>query len=498
MRPIAAADKERYVLIHQALDERAAEFGDHIALIDDKGPVTYSQLVSAADAYAAALVEAGVGPGSLVPVRVTRSARMATLLLAVLKTGAAYCPIDVRWPDERVRELLRLLRAPLFVTDTPLDGAPCWTPPPASALLPGSPTVRADIGPADPACVFFTSGSTGAPKGVVTPHQAVLRLFDSGPLAAFGPGRVLPQLAPVGWDACGLELWGMLSRGGTVVLPDEDHLLPDTLRDLIAGHGVNTLVLVASVVNLLVRLDPGCFDGVDLMFIGGERLSPEPVRTLLLRHPDTTVHNCYGPVESFAFTTMHRIRPQDCDRPHGVPIGRPVPGTEVHLIDGELCVAGTGLAEGYLRDPERTAERFVTVDVQGVPTRVYRTGDRAERDAEGVLHFLGRADRQVKIRGYRVELAEVESHAAGHPGVRDCVAVALTGRSGAYERLALAFTGNADPERVRTELSGRLPGHLVPDVVRRLDELPHNANGKVDHRATAELLRVPTPGRGRR
>lgn len=497
MRAVEAADKERYVLIHQVLDEYAAKYGDHIALIDDDGPVTYSRLVSTADSYAAALAEAGVGPGSLVPVRIARSARMVTLLLAVLKTGAAYCPIDVKWPDERVRELLRLLRAPLFVTDTPLAGAPCWTPPSAPAPVPGSRTVRADIGPDDPACVFFTSGSTGAPKGVVTPHRAVLRLFDSGPLAAFGPGRVLPQLAPVGWDACGLELWGMLSRGGTVVLPDEDHLLPDALRDLIEHHGVNTLVLVASVVNLLVRLDPDCFRGVDLMFIGGERLAPEPVRALLLGHPDTTVHNCYGPVESFAFTTMHRIRPEDCDRPHGVPIGRPVPGTEVHLIDGELCVAGAGLAQGYLRDPERTAERFVTVEVQGVPTRVYRTGDRAERDAEGVLHFLGRADRQVKIRGYRVELGEVESHAAGRSGVRDCVAVALASRSGAYERLGLAFTGDADPDRVRAELRDRLPGHLVPDLVRRLDELPHNANGKVDHRAVTELLlRVPTPKRG--
>ncbi|MEU7019303.1 amino acid adenylation domain-containing protein [Streptomyces sp. NPDC046203] len=496
------------MLIHQALDKRAAEYGDRIALVDAGGPVTYSRLVSMADSYAAELAGAGVGPGALVPVRVPRSARMVALLLAVLKTGAAYCPIDVGWPEARVRELLGLLRAPLFVTDTPLAGVPCWTPPdgpahetrtapaaPALRTAPAGRAVRADIGPADPACVFFTSGSTGTPKGVVTPHQAVLRLFDSGPLSAFGPGRVLPQLSPVGWDACGLELWGMLSRGGTVVLPDEDHLLPDTLRDLIARQGVNTLVLVASVVNLLVRLDPDCFDGVDLMFIGGERLAPGPVRSLLTHHPDTTVHNCYGPVESFAFATMHHIRPEDCDRPHGVPIGRPVPGTQVHLVDGELCVAGTGLAQGYLRDPERTAERFVTVDVDGVPTRVYRTGDRAERDADGVLHFLGRADRQVKIRGYRVELAEVESHAAGRPGVGDCAAVALPGRGGAYERLALAFSGAADPARVRAELRDRLPGHLVPDLVRRFGALPHNANGKVDHRAVAELLRAPASER---
>ncbi|MEV7279409.1 AMP-binding protein [Streptomyces sp. NPDC093111] len=484
------------MLIHQALDERAAEYGDHIALIDDNGPVTYSRLVSAADSYAAALAAEGVGPGCLVPVRVARSARMVTFLLAVLKTGAAYCPIDVKWPDERVRELLRILDAPLFLTDTPLAGVRCWTPPAVPPAAPATGTEPSGIGPDAPACVFFTSGSTGAPKGVVTPHRAVLRLFDSGPLAVFGPGRVLPQLAPVGWDACGLELWGMLSRGGTVVLPDEDHLLPDTLRDLITDHGVNTLVLVASVVNLLVRLDPDCFRGVDQMFIGGERLAPGPVRELLLNHPDTTVHNCYGPVESFAFATMHPIRPEDCDREHGVPIGRPVPGTRIHLIDGELCVAGTGLAQGYLHDPERTADVFVTVDVDGVPTRVYRTGDRAVRDADGVLHFLGRADRQVKIRGYRVELGEVESHAAGRAGVRDCVAVPLAGRGGAYERLALAFTGDADPDRVRAELLARLPGHLVPDLVRRLDELPHNANGKVDHRAVTELLRVPTPGKG--
>ncbi|MDT3399265.1 AMP-binding protein [Streptomyces sp. B1866] len=363
---------------------------------------------------------------------------------------------------------------------------------------------------ASPATLFFTSGTTGRPKIVVTPHQAITRMFRPGGLAGFGPGHATPQAAPLPWDMYAFEAWGQLVSGGTTVPVAEDHLMPRTLRELVPAAGVDTLWLTTSLFNLFVDEDIDCFSGLRQVLTGGEKLSPAHVRAFLGRHPGIPLHNGYGPAENCMLTTTHRLRPEDCDLPGGVPVGTPVPGTRVLILapddrpcpqgeSGEICVAGEGLAAGYAGDPELTAAKFPTIEVDGEPVRLYRTGDLGITDASGVLHFLGRADRQVKISGHRVELEEIEVAVRRVPGVRACVAVPVAGAHGEVGRISLFYMADSavppdtdDPLAVRARLLRQLPGYMVPGTVQRVDRFPVTANGKID---SAALLRLTRPVR---
>ncbi|QGV77458.1 amino acid adenylation domain-containing protein [Streptomyces ficellus] len=524
-----AASEPGASLIHEAVARHAAHRPDAVALVDGDRRVGYAELDAAAEAWAAALLERGAGPGVFVPVVLRRSATLVAALLGVLKTGAAYAALDPDWPAERLRSVAGMLAPRVTVAaegrDGWADGVLC--PPAAHGLLPrdataAPPTRRGAEGsaarpPVDgscPATVFFTSGTTGRPKAVVSGHRATLSLlggcFEPFTVTAGGPGRpVMPQAAPVSWDGFTLEAWGPLINGGTSVLIDGGYLMPGTLRTLVEREGVDTVWLTASLFHLFVDEDPGCFEGLRHVLTGGERLSVPRVRAFLDRHPSVRLTNGYGPVETCVFATARRVRRSDCDVPSGIPVGEPVPGRRVHLLTGgrpaapgataEICVSGDGIALGYLGDAELTARAFPTVTVDGVPTRMYRTGDLGFQDPDGVVHFTGRADRQVKVRGHRVEPEEVEAVVRTVAGVADCAVVPVPGASGGHERLALFYTwapaGDPPPPRaVRRGLAGRLPRHLVPDLVRELAELPLTANGKLDRAALLRTLRPAGDG----
>ncbi|MFJ5266209.1 AMP-binding protein [Streptomyces sp. NPDC088387] len=496
-------------LIHEAVAVRAAGRPDALAVVHGQERVTYGQLEAAADAYATVLRKYGVTHGSYVPVALPRSAQLIAVLLSVLKCGAAYAAVDQRWPRARVLELLDALRPPVLVARSPAPGdasgatVPTWAPaspdlevtPPAGPPLPGN-----DVTGADPATVFFTSGTSGRSRAVVSPHRATTRLFAE-PTDWWGPGQVVLQAAPVAWDAFSLEVWGTLATGGTCVLAGTDHPMPARLRALVRESGVDTAFLTTALFHLFVEEDIDCFAGMRSLLTGGERLSPALARRFLDRHPGIRLTNCYGPVESCVFSSTHRIEPRDCEGGTGVPLGRPVPGTEIHVLDGEICVAGDGLAIGYLGDPLLTAERFTTVPVEGRPRHVYHTGDLGFLDADGVLHFRGRRDRQVKVSGHRVEPEEIEAVCRRIGGVRDCAVVAVPREDGGGVRLALFYAlGSGVDDRelsaadVRRELRARLPRYLLPHTVQRLDAFPLTANGKVSHSALSELsARVRTP-----
>ncbi|RPF35132.1 amino acid adenylation domain-containing protein [Streptomyces sp. TLI_185] len=496
-------------LIHRAVAHRARTAPGDLAVVDGDLRLDYAALDAAADDWARQLASSGAGEGTLIPVLLPRSARLYVALLAVLKCGAGYAALDPRWPRERIDGVLAQLAAPVLVTDQEEWSGqhPVWRPPADLPVLQPGPDEGAFSpydGPADaPAAVFFTSGTSGTPKGVVSPHAATTRLFAPGGPLAFGPGTVMLQAAPAAWDAFSLELWGTLTTGGTCVTAREDYLLPDTLRRAIDTCGVNTAWLTASLFNLFTEIDPDCFKGLDRLYTGGEKLSGGHVRDFLAQHPGIRLFNGYGPVESCVFATVHPIEERDCDRPYGVPVGREVPGTVVHVLDedggacppgavGELCVSGAGLAREYLGDPALTAARFPHGRPEGAPLRLYRTGDRGFRDPDGVLHFTGRTDRQIKIRGYRIEPEEIETHAARLPGVTHCVAVPVPGELGTYDRLALFYTSSDDtaepPAALRRSLGRLLPAHAVPDVVHCVDRLPVTDNGKVDRTELLTLL----------
>ncbi|MET9552760.1 amino acid adenylation domain-containing protein [Streptomyces sp. NPDC006645] len=519
-------------LIHEAVARQARLRPDATALVFAGRSVSYRTLDLAAEAYAVRLGALGVDPGQLVPVLLPRSPQLVAVLLAVLKRGAAYAALDPKLPADRLRTVLDMLAPPVVVGPSraqDADGRAVWAPPAeelseaagrAPDPAPGPTPDQDGADGAAPATVFFTSGTTGTPKGVLSPHRATTRLFGPDSFAAFGPGRVMPQAAPVSWDALTLELWSMLTTGGTVVLVDGDYFLPDDLAELVESTGLDTVWLTAALFNLFVDEDPDCFTGLRQVFTGGERLSAPHVRAFLARHPGITLLNGYGPVECCVFVTTHRIRPADCEAEYGIPLGTPVPGTAIHVLDGdtevlpgalgEICVSGEGLADGYLNNERATGMSFTTFDPGTGPLRIYRTGDLGRLDSHGTLHFHGRADRQIKISGHRVEPAETEAAALRLPGVRECAVLPVAGESGAYERLALFYTaqpldgtdgavGTVDaddaadsaadtaadgavpePDTVRKSLAAVLPRAQVPDEVRRLRSFPRTPNGKID------------------
>lgn len=524
-------------LIHEAVASQARLRPDATALVFEGRRVSYRTLDLAAQAYAVELGRLGVRPGQLVPVLLPRSPRLVAVLLAVLQLGAAYAALDPKLPADRLRTVLGMLAPPVVVgpsaavhpsTDEYTGARTVWSPPDEElseaagrAPDPGSaPAEAVAVDGAAPATVFFTSGTTGTPKGVLSPHRATTRLFGPDGFADFGPGRVMPQAAPVSWDAFTLELWSMLTTGGTVVLVDSDYFLPDDLSELVRSTGLDTIWLTAALFNLFVDEDPDCFTGLRQVFTGGERLSAPHIRSFLARHPGITLLNGYGPVECCVFVTTHRIRPADCEAEYGIPLGTAVPGTAIHILDGarevppgalgEICVSGEGLADGYLGNERATAESFATFDPGTGPLRIYRTGDLGRLDGDGVLHFHGRADRQIKIAGHRVEPAETEAAALRLPGIRECAVLPVAGGSGAFERLAMFYTeepltgtrppveedrtgdgtvgaGAAEPDAVRKALSAVLPRAQVPDQVRRIASFPRTPNGKVDIAALLDL-----------
>ncbi|MFE0105838.1 amino acid adenylation domain-containing protein [Streptomyces sp. NPDC059009] len=515
--------------LHETLSRTARRRPAAVALIEGERTTTYGELDSTADAWAARLAALGAGPGRLVPVLLPRGTDLVVALLAVLKTGAAYALLDPSWPERRLADVRADLDPPLLIaanadtsdtSDTsdapqlPLGGAPLpvFVPPRTPVAAPSGFRPVAVDGSA-PACVFFTSGTTGRPKGVLTPHRATARLFPrgTGGFAEFTAETVMPLAAPLPWDAFSLELWSVLLNGGTSLIQTEPYLSPAALRTGVSRHGMDTVWLTSSLFNMIVDEDPGAFRGLRQVLIGGERLSVAHVRRFLGRHPDIMLLNGYGPVESTVFTTTHRVTAADCARPGGIPLGHPVPGTRVHVLEpggtrpcgvgetGELCVAGEGLALGYLGASALTDEKFTLVPAgaAGTPERVYRTGDLVEWDADGLLHFRGRADRQVKIRGHRVEPAEVERQVEEVlPRVRSCRVLARPDASGTEQEL-VAFCRPSRPGDPLADALGVLRAALVayqrPALVVSVDDFPVTAQGKLDERAL--LARAAGAGR---
>lgn len=493
--------------VHSRFSQIAATHPDRTALVFGESSLTYAGLERASDDLAAQLQASGVVPGDIIGISLGRSPQSIVATLAVLKAGAAYLPIDLRHPADRLAFMLRDAGVKLLLANDTSDGS--QLPPTVRTLaVAGIPAgagrpVVSQVAPAALAYVMYTSGSTGEPKGVEIGHQSILRLTMQARYMRLDASVRMLHAAPPGFDASTLEIWGPLLNGGCCVLHDEDIPTAAGLESVIRRHGVTSAWLTAALFNSLVDENVNCLAGLKELLAGGEALSRPHVKRVLEALPELRLINGYGPTECTTFTTTHLIdRAHDVDSA-SIPIGRPITETQVYICDrsgeltpyglvGELLVGGLGVGRGYLKRPELTDQRFVANRFGAPGSRLYRTGDLVRFRADGAIEFVGRVDNQVKIRGFRIEPGEIETVLAAHPQVRSCAVVPLKDPNLGTQLVAYVVASAAEfsATRLREYLHERLPEFMVPAHFVRLDALPVTQNGKLDRRALPAPARV--------
>ncbi|HTX54356.1 MAG TPA: amino acid adenylation domain-containing protein [Candidatus Baltobacteraceae bacterium] len=472
---------------------QVARTPEAVALTFEGRSMTYRELEEAANRLAHLLAAQGAGPGECVALLFSRSAEAIVAILAVLKTGAAYLPIDPVVPAARIEfmvadaapiaavttarlvERLRGCDLPVIdVADPGIDSQPDTALPPPAAD--------------DIAHIIYTSGTTGVPKGVAVTHHNVTRLFDALDVGVeMAPGQVWTQCSSLAFDFSVWEIWGALLFGGRlVVVPEAVVRSPEDLHALLVAEHVSVLSQTPAAV---AALSPEGFESVALM-VAGEACPAEVVDRWA---PGRVMINGYGPTEITVYATISApLTPES----EAVPIGAPVPGAALFVLDGwlrpvaagvvgELYVAGRGVGVGYLRRPGLTASRFVACPFGAPGTRMYRTGDLVRWGADGQLQYLGRADEQVKIRGYRIELGEIRAALAALDGVEQAAVVARAAPNGEQQLVGYIVGGPGCPSdaEARGSLRRRLPEYMVPSALVHLSALPMTANGKLDKAA---------------
>ncbi|MEV5606564.1 non-ribosomal peptide synthase/polyketide synthase, partial [Streptomyces sp. NPDC052299] len=466
--------------------------------------LTYAELDARANRLARLLIDQGVGPEQLVALALPRSEQMIVALLAVLKSGAGYLPVDPGYPADRIAFMLDDARPALVLTTgeaaTVLPGGIrrlVLDGPEAAAGIAGFPdTAPSDadrvrpLVPDHPAYVIYTSGSTGRPKGVVVTHRNVTD-FAAWAIAGIGRDRLSDVLAAtsLNFDVSVFEMFGPLLSGGRI----------EVVRDVLAllETGARTYSLISAVPSALAHTlgqDPEARIGAGLVVLAGEGLTAHTADTIRAAVPGCTLANIYGPTEATVYATAWFT---DTATDRTPPIGRPLHNTRTYVLDaglnpvpvgvaGELYLAGAGLARGYLGRPGLTAERFVADPFGPAGERMYRTGDLVRWSADGQIEYLGRTDDQVKVRGFRIELGEIETVLARHEAVARTAVVVREDRPG--DRRITAYTVPADgtetdPAELRAHVAAALPEYMVPSAFVTLDALPLNPNGKLDRRA---------------
>ncbi|WP_082017540.1 non-ribosomal peptide synthetase [Mycolicibacterium setense] len=495
------------VSIPELFSEQVARDPGALAVSFGDGSMSYRGLDSASNRLAQLLVEQGVGPGLRVALLFSRSVDAVVAILGVLKTGAAYVPVDPSVPDARLDFVLADSGASVAVTTADLAhrlgghnltvidvngravySRPCTAP-------------EVAVAPDDVAYVIYTSGTTGVPKGVAIAHRNVIRLLDAiGRDVKLSAGQVWAQCHSLAFDFSVWEIFGALLHGGRlVVVPESVTRSAEELHALLIAERVGVLSQTPSAFYALQAVDatqPENPMALKVVVFGGEALDPSRLGPWLTEHPRLPrLINMYGITETTVHASLREITAADVGRavsPIGVPLAdlaffvlddwlRPVPAGAV----GELYVAGAGLGYGYVGRAELTSTRYVACPFgrTGMPaTRMYRTGDLVSWGADGQLRYLGRADEQVKIRGYRIELGEVQAALTELDGVGQAVVIAREDRPG-DKRLVGYITGPADPAVLRAALGEKLPPYMVPAAVVSIDALPLTVNGKLDKKA---------------
>ncbi|MET7342602.1 amino acid adenylation domain-containing protein [Streptomyces sp. NPDC005547] len=487
---------------------QATRTPDAVAVAGDDTTLTYAALDTVSADLARALAGLGAGPETGVGVLLSRSPAVVSVSLGAVRAAAAYVPMDARWPRERLDQVAEVADVRVLVVDE-TAATSAWAAETArripvlvvdrtGRILRGAPPAPARPaavpGPASLAYVMFTSGSTGLPKGVGVTHADVVALTEDAAWQGGAADAVLMHSAYV-FDASTFEIWAPLLRGGTVVVAPDGVLEARTLRAAVREQGVTAVFLTTALLNVIADTDPGAFAGLRLVCAGGELASPDAMQRVAGAAPGVRVLHVYGPTETTTFATRYEVA---ADLPAGPPpIGRPLDGMRLYVLDGslgpvpagvtgELYLAGRGVARGYTGLPALTATRFVADPFDADGGRMYRTGDLVKWTPDGHIAYVSRADSQVKLRGYRIEPGEIESVLACCEGVADSFTVVREDVPGDRRLVAYvvpAGTVRPDPADLAEAVGRSLPAYMVPSAFVLTDALPLTVNGKVDRRA---------------
>ncbi|GAA1992932.1 non-ribosomal peptide synthetase [Amycolatopsis minnesotensis] len=495
-------------------EARAASNPDRTAVIAPDGSRTFAELDRDADRLATALRARGAGSGRAVAVALPRSIDTVVALLAVLKAGAVYLPVDIGYPAERVAHLLGDADPVLLLSTTEIAARLGGTAPTllVDRFEPGPTSGGTPPAPDDLAYLLYTSGSTGRPKGVAVEHRALVNLLHSHREQVFGPATTaaarkvlrVAHTAGVSFDASWDPILWLVDGHELHLIDDDTRRDPEALVTCVAERRIDVVETTPSYAHELLALGLLEHDRhrLTVLALGGEAVDAALWRDLAAR-PEVLAFNFYGPTESTVDSVIARIAEHPA----------PVIGTGAHNVGtlvldawlrpvppgvtGELYLTGAGLARGYRGRPELTAERFVADAFGDVPgTRMYRTGDLVRWSPTGVLRFVGRADDQVKIRGFRVELGEIEAVLTGIDGISAAVALVQTAAEDTERLVAYVVGDGIDVERLRATVAARLPEYMVPRLILPIPAIPLTANGKLDKARLPEPSATPrTPAR---
>ncbi|WP_426983329.1 amino acid adenylation domain-containing protein [Bacillus cabrialesii] len=495
------AKSEELLSIQNLFEKQAILTPERIALICDDDRVNYQKLNEKANRLAHLLIEKGLGPEQFVALSLPRSPEMVVSMLAVLKTGAAYLPLDPEFPADRISYMLEDAKPSCIITTEEIAARlpdnlavpqlvldQSVTQEVVKRYSPDNPNVSVSL--AHPAYIIYTSGSTGRPKGVVVTLKSLSNfLLSMQETFSLGEEDRLLAVTTVAFDISALELYLPLISGAQIVIAKKETIRePQALAQMIEYFDINIMQATPTLWHALVTNEPEKLRGLRVL-VGGEALPSGLLQALHELHCPVT--NLYGPTETTIWSAAAFLEGGLKGVP---PIGKPIWNTQVYVLDnglqpvppgvvGELYIAGTGLARGYFRRPDLTAERFVA-DPYGPPgTRMYRTGDQARWRADGSLDYIGRADHQIKIRGFRIELGEIDAVLAKHPDIEQAAVVVREDQPGDKRLVAYIVTASVDIAELRRYVGAGLPDYMVPAAFVEMDKLPLTPNGKLDRKA---------------
>ena len=483
----------------QLFEECVEAYPELEAVCYNNKRVTYSELNKKANQICSYIQSKGVKAGDFVAVLCDRSIETIYAILAIVKAGAAYVPIEADYPEDRIGYILQDCKPALVLTIgkcnlSNTEGLTLVDITDEDINQCTDNNVGITVKPDARIYMIYTSGTTGKPKGCMIKHKSVIRLVKNTNYINCTEKTVILQTGAMSFDASTFEIWGTLLNGGKLVLADKEIILnPVLFKQTLVSENVNTMFITTALFNQMLDLDIEIFDSLDTLMTGGEKISVEHVRKLKSHNSKLRLLNMYGPTENTTYTTAYEI-PQEF---HRIPIGQPISNTKVYIINnnqlcgigvpGELCTAGEGTAEGYLNNPETTKEKFV--ENKFGEELLYRTGDLARWLEDGTIEFLGRIDQQVKIHGFRIEPEEIEQILRKHTNIENAVVIVRTDAND-EKYLAAFLVGEGDVDEIRIAISKELPEYMIPTYMTFIPFIPVNSNGKLDVKALPETVFV--------